>query len=159
MEDFLPMITLLQSYSIHEILIFAVVLALAIKSLISFFDWIIEKLKKIFNKQYKKINQKESIEKRLEMIKSLQKQQQRTDQILKVLSEKIDMLIESDRDDIRSYITKEHHYFCYQKKWIDDFSLDCIEKQYTHYVDEGGNSFIKGFMDELRSLPKQDPNG
>ena len=75
--------------------------------------------------------------------------------MLNNLSQKIDILIQSDRDDIRSYITREHHYFCYQKGWIDDFSLDCIEKQYMHYVDEGGNSFIEGFMEELRALPKQ----
>ena len=155
------MIALLQRYSISEILIFIVILALAIKSLISFFDWAGERIKKVFNKQYNKINQKEELEKRLqyedEVIKSLQKRQQNTDQILKGLSEKIDMLIESDKDDLRSYITKEHHYFCYQKKWIDDFSLDCLEKQYAHYVEEGGNSFIKGFMDDLRALPKQPP--
>lgn len=57
------------------------------------------------------------------------------------------MLIDSDRDDIKSYITREHHYFCYQKGWIDDFSLDCCERRYKHYSDEGGNSFIGQFMD------------
>lgn len=67
------------------------------------------------------------------------------------------MLIDSDKDDIKSYITREHHYFCYQIGWIDDFSLDCLEKRYRHYADEGGNSFIEGFMDELRALPKQAP--
>ena len=41
--------------------------------------------------------------------------------------------------------------------WIDDFSLDCLERRYQHYADEGGNSFIEGFMEELRALPKQDP--
>ena len=77
--------------------------------------------------------------------------------MLNKLSEKIDVLIASDRDDIRSFITKEHHYFCYEKGWIDNFSLECLENQYSHYVDEGGNSFIKAFMEELRRLPKQNP--
>lgn len=67
------------------------------------------------------------------------------------------MLIDSDKDDIKSYITREHHYFCYQVGWIDDFSLDCLERRYQHYEDEGGNSFIAGFMNELRTLPKQPP--
>lgn len=71
---------------------------------------------------------------------------------------KIDMLIESDKDDIKSYITREHHYFCYKIGWIDDFSLDCIEKRYKHYTDEGGNTFIGGFMEELRALPKSNPS-
>ena len=156
------MINLLQRYPVSQILIFIVLLALAIKGVISFIDWANEKIKKAFNKQYKKIDDKKAVEEKIEqdrqLILSLQKQQQETEKGMKNLVEKIDILIASDRDDIRSYITREHHYFCYQKKWIDDFSLDCIEKQYAHYVDEGGNSFIKTFMEQLRALPKQDPN-
>ena len=156
------MITLLQRYSISEILIFIVILALAIKSLITFFDWVQQRFKKAFNKKYNILSEKQELERHLaqdrQLIESLKKKQQNTDNILDKLSSKIDVLIQSDRDDIRSYITREHHYFCYQKGWVDDFSLDCIEKQYTHYVEEGGNSFIKGFMDDLRALPKQPPN-
>ena len=70
----------------------------------------------------------------------------------------IETLIESDKDDIKAYITKEHHYFVYQKGWIDDYSLDCIERRYDHYVAEGGNSFIKGLMEEIRNLPKKESN-
>ena len=77
--------------------------------------------------------------------------------MIQELAKKIDILIESDKDDIKAYITKEHHKFCYDKKWIDDFSLDCLERRYKHYEDEGGNSFIGGFMQELRSLPKHPP--
>jgi hypothetical protein len=43
----------------------------------------------------------------------LQNNQKDTDAILKDLSAKIDMLIDSDMDSIKSFITKEHHYFCY----------------------------------------------
>lgn len=67
------------------------------------------------------------------------------------------MLIDSDKDAIKSYITKEHHYFCYQVGWIDDFSLDCLEKRYQHYEDQGGNSFIGGLMHDLRTLPNKNP--
>ena len=73
------------------------------------------------------------------------------------MKDKIDMLIESDKDDIKAYITSKHHHFCYEQKWIDDFSLDCLERRYAHYTEEGGNSFIKSFMEELRSLPKSPP--
>ena len=156
------MIALLQRYSISEILIFIVILALAIKSLISFFDWVVEKFRKVFNKQYKKLNDKENIEKRLQqenqIIQSLQQKQQKTDELLNVLSGKIDMLIGSDKDSIRAFITKQHHYFCGQQKWIDDFSLDCIQRRFKHYEEQGGNSFIKNFMEDLRRLPNQPPN-
>lgn len=156
------MIELLQKYSPSDILMFTILLALAVKSLISFFDWAYERFQRIFNKEYSKLNKQQELEKRLqrgdEIMKTLQANQQMTDKVLQNLSAKIDMLIDSDKDAIKSYITKQHHYFCYQVGWIDDFSLDCLEKRYGHYADEGGNSFIEGFMEELRALPKQPPH-
>lgn len=155
------MIALLQKYSLSDILIFTILLALAIKSLITFLDWAQDRIKKVFNKEYSKKDEKERLEQRLqhgsEMMTNLRANQQITDAMLEDLSNKIDMLIDSDKDDIKSYITRQHHYFCYQMGWIDDFSLDCIERRYHHYTEEGGNSFIEGFMNELRALPKQVP--
>lgn len=156
------MIELLQKYSPSDILMFTILLALAVKSLISFFDWAYERFQRVFNKEYSKLNKQQELEKRLqrgdEMMKTLQANQQMTDKVLQNLSAKIDMLVDSDKDAIKSYITKQHHYFCYQIGWIDDFSLDCLEKRYGHYANEGGNSFIEGFMEELRALPKQPPH-
>ena len=107
------------------------------------------------------MSEKEKINKRIEngenFMAQLREHQKCNDETLKNLSKKIDTLVESDRDDIKAYITKEHHMHCYEKHWIDDFSLDCLEKRYKHYADEGGNSFICGFMQELRSLPKRPP--
>ena len=73
------------------------------------------------------------------------------------LTGKIDLLVESDKDDIKAYITREYHYFCEQKGWIDDYSMDCIERRYDHYVEEHGNSFIGGMMEKLRALPRTAP--
>ena len=152
------MVALLQRYSLSDILMFTVFLALAVKSLITFFDWAQQRLKKIFNKEHSKLNKREQLQRRLqrgdEVMAALKDSQQETDKILKNLQTKIDMLIDSDKDDIKSYITKQHHYFCYQKGWIDDFSLDCCQRRYQHYLKQDGNSFIRGFMEELRSLPK-----
>lgn len=157
------MVELLQHYSLSEILTFTIFLALAIKSLISFFDWGYEHVRSLFDKEHTKLTEKEKLKQRLsqnsEMITSLKVSQESTDKTLKCLSKKIDMLINSDKDDIKSYITRQHHYFCYQIGWIDDFSLDCLERRYEHYAEEGGNSFIEGFMNELRALPKQTPQG
>ncbi len=155
------MLTLFQNYSIEEILIFTIFLALAIKSLITFFDWIHERVQKVFNKEHGQLTEKEKLEKRLQhgsqIMKTLQSNQQVIEKNLEILSKKIDMLIESDKDDIKSFITRQHHHFCYRAGWIDDFSLDCIEKRYQHYKEEGGNTFIDGFMKDLRKLPKSDP--
>ena len=155
------MLELLQHYSISEIFLFIILLALAFKSVVSFFEWFGERIKKAFNIKFGKISEKEKINKRIEngenFMTQLREHQKHNDEALQDLSKKIDMLVESDRDDIKAYITKEHHKFCYDRGWIDDFSLDCLEKRFKHYADEGGNSFICGFMQELRALPKRPP--
>lgn len=155
------MLELLQHYSIPEIFLFIVLLALAFKSVVSFFEWLEERIKKAFNIKFRKMSEKEKINKRIEdgenFMTQLREHQKHNDEALHNLSKKIDILVESDRDDIKAYITKEHHKFCYDKGWIDDFSLDCLEKRFKHYADEGGNSFIGGFMQELRALPKRPP--
>lgn len=155
------MLELLQHYSISEIFLFIILLALAFKSVVSFFEWLEERIKKAFNIKFGKMSEKEKINKRIEngenFMTQLREHQKYNDEALQDLSKKIDTLVESDRDDIKAYITKEHHKFCYDKGWIDDFSLDCLEKRFKHYADEGGNSFICGFMQELRALPKRPP--
>lgn len=88
-------------------------------------------------------------------IQELRQSQKKQNEILQTLSHKIGMLIDSDRDDIKAFITEKHHFYCYQQGWIDDFNMECLEKRYEHYADEGGNSFIGGFMKELRKLPKR----
>jgi hypothetical protein len=70
------------------------------------------------------------------------------------LTEKVDLLIASDKDAIKSYITEQYHYFVEQKGWIDDFSLDCLEKRFSHYLEENGNSFVESLMNQIRNLPR-----
>lgn len=155
------MLDLLEHYSISEIFLFIVLLALAFKGIVTFFEWLQEHIKKVFNIKFGKISEKERMNKKIKdgeiFMNELREHQKQNDETLQGLSKKIDMLVESDRDDIKAYITKEHHKFCYDKGWIDDFSLDCLEKRFKHYADEGGNSFICGFMQELRALPKRPP--
>jgi hypothetical protein len=45
----------------------------------------------------------------------------------------LELLTNSDKDAIKSFITKEHHYFCYKLGYIDDYSMDAIERRYSHY--------------------------
>lgn len=142
------MVQLLTTYPLGEILSLIVILALAIKGVVSFWDWAYERLKKIFKKENQQETNREKIDKLIQ-------QQAELNEKIKTLTTKINILVESDKDDIKSFITDKHHYFVYEKKWIDDHSLDCIEKRYKHYTDEGGNSFIATLMSELRALPKQ----
>lgn len=138
------MLDLLQQYSLQDILIFIIILGVALKGCFSFFDDFTNRSVKIFNRTYQKPKQLQNTIKKME-------------ESIENLSKKVDILMKSDRDDIKAFITRQHHYFVYQKGWIDDYSLDCVERRYTHYNEQGGNSFIQTLMTDLRNLPKQEP--
>ena len=141
------MLELFTTFSIVEIISFLVIAAGALKGFVSFWDWATARLKQVFKKE----NQREC---ESEQIKKLTEQQKTTDEKIEKIINAIDLLTQSDKDDIKAWITEKHHYFCYEKQQIDDYSLDCIEKRYNHYKDEGGNSFIDDLMSDLRSLKK-----
>ena len=139
---------LLTNYSLDQILLFIVILAIAIKQVVTFFFWSISRTKQALENQ----NKPE------EMINIANKHETELNEIrneLNTLKDQIQLLIQSDRDDIKHSITKDHHYFCYKLKSIDDYSLDCIEKKFQHYVDEGGNTFVAALMQDLRNLPRR----
>ena len=155
------MIQLLGTYDVAEILTFVVLLALAVKGVVTFYDWAKDRLGRIFGKETKKQLERMSLENRFkkneERLQRLEQKEEKLTEALKSLTNKIDLLVESDKDDIKAWITAKHHYYCYEKKWIDDYSMDCIEKRYAHYKDEGGNSFIENMMVDLRSLGRVPP--
>ena len=136
------MIELLKNFSISEIMIFIILLILAIKGGINTLDWFHQRGEKFFRKNYQKPKE---LDHDIQIIK----------QSISELTKHVNMLIDSDKDDIKAFITRQHHYFVYQKGWIDDYSLDCIQQRYNHYQHQGGNSFICTLMKELRGLPKQ----
>lgn len=177
---------LLQNYSIEQIIIFIVVLAIAVKWCIDFFDWVKCKFDKIVKSKEEEEQEKEHIDEiehmhgeDMEMLMKIQdtqneaidkltkavKEMLETNKIqnqnielnkeaLNTLKESVHLLLVSDKDDIKAWITEKHHYFVYKLKYIDAYSLDCIEKRYAHYKDEGGNSFVADLMHDIRSLPK-----
>jgi len=147
-------IELLSSFTTAQIIIFIVLLAIAFKKIADFLDWMRDKIKKRDNKHQETISRDQKIDQQLAEFQSELKHI--TETVDKTNAE-IKILKESDKDDIKAFITREHHYFCYTKGWIDDFSMDCIEKRYGHYVEEEGNSFVLDLMTELRALPKQEP--
>ena len=138
------MLDLITRFSLSQCLIFIILLGLAFKELYSFLEWLNEKGIKIFKNKYQNPKDKE------QTINNLEKN-------VEQLTKKVNILLDSDRDDIKAFITRQHHYFCYQLKQIDDQSLDCIEKRYSHYKDQGGNSYIDTLMHDLRSLPRSLP--
>ena len=81
----------------------------------------------------------------------------KVDKRFEKIEEFIEMLIESDKEDIKSFITTQHHKFVYEQEWIDPYSMECLEKRFAIYEREHGNSFVLGLMNEIRALPKCPP--
>ena len=152
---------LLKIYTLEEILMFLILFGLAVRGFITFCDWAIVRLRKVFDGEYQTKKEKEKLEERLrhgtEIMDALTKNQTELIQQYAQLSQRLDMLIESDKDSIKSFLTDKHHHFCYEQKWIDDYSLECCERRFSHYQHEGGNSYIEGFMADLRALPMLPP--
>ena len=148
------MAELITNYSWSEIILFVIAFAAAIKGVVTFWDWGKDRLRKVYDKEDKIEEIKSLIVENTKQMNEFSNIQAQTIEEIQHLKENITNLTASDKDDIKAWITEKHHHFCYEIKYIDDYSLDCIEKRYAHYVDEGGNSFISTLMEEIRNLPK-----
>ena len=148
------MAELITNYSWSEIILFVIAFAAAIKGVVTFWDWGKDRLRKVYDKEDKIEEIKSLIVENIKQMNEFGNIQAQTINEIQHLKENITNLTASDKDDIKAWITEKHHHFCYDIKYIDDYSLDCIEKRYAHYVDEGGNSFISKLMEEIRNLPK-----
>lgn len=145
------MIELLSQFSLKDIVIVVVLLATATQAAAAFIGWAKDSIFKIFKKE----QAADDINTKVAEIVAAQKEM---NQKLDKMDSSIHLLMASDRDDIKAFITLQYHTFVEGKGWIDDFSLECLEKRYSHYVEEGGNSFIGTMMDKLRNLPRH-PQG
>lgn len=155
------MLELLTTYSVTEILVFVVMLAIAIKEVVTLVEWAVKKLKQVFKKGFNEDKEREivytKIKKEDKKIEDLAAEQKHICEYLTIIANKVDLLIDSDKNDIKTWITEKHHYFCYERKWIDDCSLEGIERRYKNYQDEHGNSYIGKLMQDLRALPNTPP--
>lgn len=100
------MLDLLKQYSVQDILIFIVMLAIAIKGCISFFDWGYARVKQHFDKDNTETNKEKqthsAIQAHTKSINALTKAQEQNIKQFDALQKSIEMLIESDKDDIKS---------------------------------------------------------
>lgn len=160
---------LLQDFSLTQILFFLIVFLFAVRETIVLVEFFYTRIRKAYNSEYGKDKEKESISSRLQDLENrIQLQEQEREDVIAQINKIsnscdenfskqkaiLDMLIESDRDDIKSWIIKEYHHFVEEKHWIDDFSLDTIEKRFVHYQAEGGEEYLEGLLVELRKLPR-----
>lgn len=139
---------LLNQFDIKTIFIVALLLFFAIKEIIQAVDY----FKKRKKNEYKEMSGKD---KRLEELeKGRQENRKNIENIscdIQTVKQSVELLIESDKNDIKAWITEKHHYFMRQR-WIDDYSLDCIERRFKCYQREGGNSYVEELVNEIRKL-------
>ena len=166
------MVELLSTLSLSQVLIYGILIALAAKEALVLKDFF---KKRTDDKYAEEDEEKKQIEQILSAIQGLERSINSSKEEEKKLHKNIEnlyehwktqeqeyhkvlqLLIESDKESIKSFIVKEHHHFIDQK-WIDDFSLDTIEKRYSHYREEGGDAYIGELIQDLRALPNFPPN-
>lgn len=128
------------------------------KESIKFINWC---KKMIVEPIQKKATMKQQYEERLQRTEqittALLSKNNEQDAIIKALQESIQLLIDSDKDAIKAWITHCHHELVKQG-WVDDYTLQCIEARFGHYQKEHGNSFVEDLMKEIRALPHFPPD-
>ena len=156
---------LLTKYSLSEILIFIILLFFSIKEIVNAADWIRDRIKKFNDKNLKAQKEHDILQEEIDDLNKFYGEKKIIDDTfekfnntIEEMNLKIEMLIESDKEDIKAFITNQHHFFVYQQGWIDDYSLECLEKRFAIYEREHGNSFALGLMNEIRALPKRPPS-
>ena len=141
-------------------------LPMVILIIIALFFCTIEVVKGVqFFKELKNKRVNEVVEERQQAIDiqaEFNKLHERFDEIqdeLKIVKERLataeqqlkDLTI-SDMHDIKSWIVEQYHKFYVQQGWIDAFSAETIDRRYSDYKKEGGNSYIKTLIDQLHTL-------
>lgn len=157
------MITLLNMFSVKEIIIFVILFSLAIKGLADFLNWFKGEYKKKFNEDFETKTKEEELiqhyqqckeqhKETIQLYEDVNKKINKLTDVVDGLKTSIDQLIESDMHDAKGWIVEKHHSLV-QKGWVDDFTRDTIEKRFSDYLKEGGNSYVRGLMEEIRALP------
>lgn len=152
--------TLLENYSLTEIVVFVILFALALKEALTLVDWFRARFKTQYDKDKQEEKERERLEGEIEDLNKFYDEKKKVDdgfeainRAIDLINENIAMLIDSDKESIKAYITERHHHFVYDQGWIDDYSMDCIERRFSIYEKEHGNSFVEDLMCELRTLP------
>ena len=153
--------SVLKDFPISEILLCIIGVLVLIKWIIEYFDWGHKRTKDKYDQEAKRNKDIEDINEKLnqnsEDIKMLIEMQKQQNEKIEQQNLRIELLIDSDKDDIKAFITEKYHYFVEVRGWIDDYSLDCLERRFQHYKDENGNSFVADLMSEIKRLPKHPP--
>ncbi len=160
------MIELINTYGVDQIIVIIVMLSLATKGTLDFIEWVLNKCRNKFNIEYNKKKREEKIDNQYEiyekqyqaLIDRYESLDKKLDSAYDVFKDRLDgiegkvnQLTRSDMHDIKGWIVEKHHKLITQG-WVDDFTMDTLEKRYSDYIAEKGNSYVEGLMNEIRAL-------
>ena len=100
----------------------------------------------------KEINLQEELAKIAEALQQITQHLESTDARIAAIEEKLQDLTISDMHDIKSWIVEQYQKFYVHQGWIDAFSAETIDRRYSDYKKEGGNSYIENLIDQLHTL-------
>ena len=70
------------------------------------------------------------------------------------LNQKLDKLLQSDLAAHKSWFSRMHEETT-KRGWISKYDLESVESRFAIYKEEGGNSFVKDLVEEMRDLPRK----
>lgn len=150
-----------KTYSLTDIVIIVAAAAGGFLFLARVWDEAATRIRKLFDKENRRKSTEQRLNQRIQEledeVEEVKGEQSRVVEAMEFLTSQLAMLVDSDKDSIKAYLTDKHHYYFYKQGWIDDYNRDCIERRYVHYKKAGGNSFVDHLMEEIRSLPTQQP--
>ena len=130
-----------------------IITAIGLKEGVTFVKWFVSWIKSLFKP-------KEDMEARFQQnekeIAELKANQEKQDKEFKRIRDSLDILIESDKTKAKKDIVAAHRKFV-PLKGIGYYDLDCLEREYKIYSQEGGNSYVEDLMKDLRALPLVTP--
>lgn len=145
---------LLARFGLTDIIIMLTLLIVGAEKLIKAIDWLRARFRKSYDEENSLKEEVEDLNKFYEEKKVVDEGFAKVNERIDKVCDLVDMLVESDKESIKAYITERHHFFVQELKWIDYHSMDCLERRFSIYEREHGNSFVEDLMNDLRQLPK-----
>ena len=144
------MIQLFQHYTLEATIVLVFMLAVAIKQVFELVQFFKNKAESRFG----------TVQQHEQNLKAVADGMSKMQQELKIINDKVDNLIESDRDAIKSWIVMLYRKYKIDATDFDSMEMDLLERRYNHYKQQGGNSYIDNIMVELRQIynKKEDNN-
>ena len=145
---------LLARFDLTDIIIMLTLLIIGVEKLIKAIDWLRARFRKSYDEENILKEEVEDLNKFYEEKKVVDDGFAKVNARIDSICDLVNMLVESDKESIKAYITERHHFFVQERKWIDYHSMDCLERRFAIYEREHGNSFVEDLMNDLRQLPK-----